>query len=278
VTRYACALCGLLLWFGVIAAAWADDQRLCDDAVLDRLGRQYAIADLRHPIDENDAGPGSVVAEDCRVWPHKDAIQLAAIAYSRSAADVPVGERELGLIVAMLDRASGRLVAGTTDSISEDAVTLLMEGTLRIDTARYDLAPNVRAFGMSIRSMARGASCPDGIFNDELRLFVRDGDRLRQVASVFQDDWQQISGSMCNSEEASVMESARVSIGVEKTRSHGYADLRLIANVERSEMPAASQGGEGRTTIRRETRVIRYDGKQYQPDGYGALYFWSSDE
>ncbi len=269
---------GLLFWLGVMvtAPAWAADVMPCDDAMLDRLGRQYTITNLHHPADDNDAGPGVVVAEDCRLWPHNDEIQLAVVAYSRSTADVRVGDRELGLVVAMLDRASGRVIAGNSDAISEDATTLLMAGTLRIDTAPYDLAPNLRAFGVSIHSMARGPSCPDGMFNDELRLLVRNGDRLRQVMSIFQEDWQQISGSVCSDATASVMESARVSIGVEKTRSHGYADLRLIANIERSEIPAASTINEGTTATRRESRVIHYDGKQYQPDGFGALHFWSN--
>jgi hypothetical protein len=283
--RYARVLHGLLFWAAVFVATpgWAaDDASSCDDALLGTLGRHHDIANLRHPANENDAGPGVVVAEACRIWPYDDVTRLAVVAYSRSATNVVEGDRELGLVVAMLDTAATRVIASHTDTITEDAVMLITDSSLRLDTARYDLAPNVRAFGISIGSAARGPSCPDGGANDELRLFVRDGVRLRQVLSIFQDDWRQVSGSFCNRSEASIQESARVSVGVEKSSRRGFADLRLIAIVERTEMPALSPAelnGEGETTTtRRETRVIRYNGKRYQPDGYDALGFWSDDE
>lgn len=270
---------------GFARAARAAEATPCDDAVLEAVAAHDGIADLRHAARDDDAGPGLVVAEDCRIWPHAPDIRLAAFAWVRSAAEVSPGERDLQLVVAMLDD-DGRVLAEIRDDLPEDAVTRIEQGSLRLDTAAYDLAPGVRAIGLGIDSIAPGPSCPEGLADDELRLFVRDGGTLRQVLSVYREDWVQVSGSVCNAREASVVESARISVGVEKTRSHGYADLRLIAAVERDETaaadPAADSAVEGppetRSTTRRASRVLHYDGRQYRPDGYNALHFWTSDE
>lgn len=252
----------------------------CDRATLASLGEHYAIAALRHAVASDDADARIVVAQTCKPWPYDENILLAAVAYSQSAPEVAPGERQLGLVVAMFDRDSQRWLSGYTDTLEEDAVTELGEGALWLDTARYDLAPGARAIGVVVHSRARGASCPDRHFNDELRLLVRDGERLRPVLVGYLDSWSLIAGEVCSlATQGAITEGARISIGVENERSHGYADLRLIAQVERTETPPASEGGDdnARQGKRKASRVLHYDGDKYSLDAFGNSFFWIND-
>ena len=222
------------------------------------------------------AADGSApAAQACRVWPHDPGITLATVAYPRAGSAEP-GDRALRLAVAMLDSDDGRLLASHHMDVEEDAGFRLGAGGLRLDTARYDLAPGLRAFGVVVRSSAPGPSCPDGRVNDELTLYLREGAALRPVFSTYLETWQRVEGEPCAwaRGERVVTEQAASVVAVEPTSSHGHADLRVIAKVERSVLPAGRPGRDGEATQRRASQVVRHDGRRYDTAVLQNGFFW----
>ncbi|MCD9005645.1 hypothetical protein LDO31_05220 [Luteimonas sp. XNQY3] len=220
------------------------------------------------------AGDGvPLVAEACRVWPFDASLALAAVAYPLPSSDDDA--RVLRLVIAVLGAQEANLLAVHETDLAEDAVFALAEDGLKLDTARYDLARGVRAFGVVVRSAAPGPSCPDGRFNDELTLYVREGRDLRPVFTSYMDFWARVEGEPCswNQDQRLVTEEATFTLGVERSAHNGFADLRVTANVARIESAATSDAE--RTVRRRASRVVRYDGTRYDVDALENGFFWT---
>ena len=219
-------------------------------------------------------GDTPLLAQACRVWPYDPSLALAAFAYPLTPSD-RVGERALRLVIAVLDAQDARLLSVHESDVGEDAVFALAEDGLLLDTARYDLAKDTRAFGVVLRSSAPGASCPDARFNDELTLYVRDGDALRPVFTSHLDFWSRVEGEPCSwaPGQRLVTEETAFTIGVERGAHHGYADLRVTANVMRVETVTGSNREE--TARRRDSRVVRYDGTRYDTGPLERGFFWT---
>ncbi|WP_235974341.1 hypothetical protein [Luteimonas deserti] len=214
-----------------------------------------------------------IVAQACRVWPYDESLALAAVAYAPPG-QTAIGERALRLVIAMLDAQSSDVLAVHEREIGEDAAFALLEGGVLLDTARYDLAQGTRAFGVVLRSSAPGPSCPDGRFNDELTLYVREGRALRPVFASHMDFWTRVRGEPCSWARGQhlVTEEAAFTIGVERGRRHGFADLRVTADVARIE---TTDGDEDRLVRRRASRIVRYDGTRYDVDALENGFFWT---
>lgn len=129
------------------------------------------------------------MAAACKSWPDDSALSVVTLAYRDAEDTTPEGERNLNWLVAKVDAQSGQLRERHDDYLGEDAALEIDAGSLWLDTARYHLAPGVRAFGVVMRSVARGASCPDAGFNDLLTLVMPQGPRLRPVFSTYLYSW-----------------------------------------------------------------------------------------
>ncbi|MCC8619015.1 hypothetical protein [Xanthomonas vesicatoria] len=208
-----------------------------------------------------------MVAQTCKPWPNDPAIRLAAIAFAGDAQTSP-GERDLELRVAMLDAASGKVLAFYAQDMGEDAAFELAADSLRLDTARYDLAKGVRAIGVVVHSAARGPSCPDFYSNQALTLLVREGRSLRPVLQRDLYAWQRVKGEPCSWGKGGVItETAKVAVSMAPQVHAGYADIVLTANVVTMETAPGSDTDTERT--RRVRQVLRYDGKRYVPAAGG---------
>ncbi|MGN5513832.1 hypothetical protein E1J23_03215 [Xanthomonas gardneri] len=203
------------------------------------------------------------VAQTCKPWPNDAAIRLAAIAFAGDAQTVP-GERDIELRVAMLDAASGKVLAFYAQDMGEDAAFELDADSLRLDTARYDLAKGVRAIGVVMHSAAHGPSCPDFYSNQALTLLVREGRSLRPVLQRDLYAWQRVKGEPCSVGKSDVItEVANLSLSMAPQAHAGYADIVLTANVSTAENVADSDTITERT--RRVRQVLRYNGQRYVP-------------
>lgn len=221
-----------------------------------------------------------IVAQACRVWPYDASLALAAVAYPMPGSD-RIGGRQLRLVVAMLGAEDARLLAVHESDLAEDAAFALTGDGLLLDTARYDLAKGVRAFGVVLRSAAPGPSCPDGRANDEMTLYVREGETLRPVFTSNLDFWARVEGEPCSwaPGQRLVTEEARFTIAVQPTAHHGFADLRVQSNVARTETVTGSD--RETSSQRRDSRVLRYDGSRYDTSALQNGFFWTqapSDE
>jgi hypothetical protein len=129
--------------------------------------------------------------------------------------------------------------------------------------ARYHLAPGVRVLGVVVRSVARGASCPDAGFNDLLTLMVPEGPRLRSVFATYLYSWTTVRGTSCVMDSDFQSERAELTLGLGPKQAHGYADLLVTAHVRESRQEPV---------LRKVSTTVRYDGKQYPFDQYPV--FW----
>lgn len=200
----------------------------------------------------SSAGIGKfpVIAAACKPWPHDRNILLSAYAFGTD------DEESKTLVVATLDATTRRVLSSYQIVVGEDASTHFGARSLTIDAAPYQLAQGVRAFGVRFASDARGASCPDGIWGDELTLFVADGKALRPVLQGMPMTHSQTrKGSFCSATPDVVFDEAKLTLGMSGASSHGYADLQVSARI--------TQNGEGPAKTERYT--LRYDGKEYLP-------------
>lgn len=239
-------------------SACAEDPQQCDGTMLNRLASQLGQTAWHQPDDEQ---PGTLVAATCKPWPDDSNQTVVALAYDKNGEGNQVDGRSLVMLLGKADTQSGKLTALYREDGEEDASWELNRRALRIDTARYHLAPGVRAFGVITYSSARGPNCPDFNYNNLLTLVVPDGKTLRPVLKVYLDQWMQITGNTCSSSEASQSESAQITLSMGKEISHGFADIILTAQVSGDE-------GQKRTV----KKVLRYDGKRYPLEEYAI--FW----
>ncbi|WP_271106021.1 hypothetical protein [Pseudomonas tohonis] len=186
----------VLLACAVLAnPAQARDPQPCSAPLVKALAKQLGQSGWTAP--ESD-GEGPLVAAACKPWPDDKAQSVVALAYVRPGDEgVAQGERSLALLVAKVDGRSGALLERYDSTLDEDAATEVSGDSLWLDTARYHLAPGVRAFGLVFDSTARGASCPDGGSDEELTLFAPAGKALRPVLKAYLSEWTTIKGTLC---------------------------------------------------------------------------------
>lgn len=248
------ALCLLPLY------AEARQQQPCDGAMLEALAKQLGQHDWAVP---NSRGDGPLVAAACKPWPDDPTLSVVALAYRDAEDTTPTGERNLNWLVAKVDAQSGQLRERHDDYLGEDAALEIDAGSLWLDTARYHLTPGVRAFGVVVRSVARGASCPDAGFNDLLTLLVPEGPRLRPVFSTYLYSWTTVRGTSCVMDSDFQSERAELTLGLGPKQAHGYADLLVTAHVRE---------GRQEPVLRKVSTTVRYDGKHYPFDQFPM--FW----
>lgn len=244
-------------------AAQPADSVPCTSGTLERL-EQHRLGTVE------DRARMDVVASACKTWPFDESVLLAVATFG-DPEGIP-GERMLYGVTAMLSAADGEVLASHAEEIGEDAATAVGEHAYRLDTARYDLADGVRAFGVVFTSSAEGASCPDGGANEQLTLYVREGARLRPVLSTYLDGWETIRGDICGSVDERVIDLFHTVLQIEPTRQHGWADITLSTRVER-------EVGSDAPYYRRTARhTIRYNGTLYQLDPSRTLLHLDSQD
>lgn len=243
--------------------AQARDPQPCAAPLVKALAKQLGQSGWTTPDSD---GEGPLVAAACKPWPDDKAQSVVALAYVRPGDEgVAQGERSLALLVAKVDGRSGALLERYDSTLDEDAATEVSGDSLWLDTARYHLAPGVRAFGLVFDSTARGASCPDGGSDEELTLFAPAGKALRPVLKAYLSEWTTIKGTLCINDPDFMTESAKVTLDLARTSSNGFADLVLAAKV-------TGDSAAGEKYLRTVRKTLKYDGKQYPHETFPR--FW----
>ena len=159
------------------------------------------------------------------------------------------------LIIARLDKQQILQKYHSTEEI--DAAFDISEGSFRIDTARYKLAQNVRAFGVRFNSSARGPSAPEAGYSNELALFINDNGELRTVFDYPMSVWQ--FADPINNRD---IQSAEMTLSVAKQQHNGFYDL--VLNTKLSYKKESETQSVKRTSKTEQVR-FEYDGQRYQP-------------
>ena len=226
----------------------------CAAPVLALLARQLQVDHFvpgRNAFGRDPAGV--ILSSTCKRMPDDPRLTLAAVAWDAGRTD------SKSLVLAIVDEASASVVASMKDEIYEDAVTQVHNGSLRLDTAAYVLAPGVRAFGLDISSDNPG--CGDDGLGPQRSLYVRDGASLRPVVAGLQlSQYRYVRGNQarCVSDpkeaETAIVENFKVTIGLGGAGRGGWRELVMTATSSRSD------GRPGRAPL--QVRVP-YDGDAY---------------
>lgn len=246
--------CGL--GAGPASAATGSDagRQPCGQALLTLAGKHVGVDGWSHA--ENG---GLVLASACKAWPGDKSRIIAAIAWESGDPD------DKGLLVALLDPARSTVIAAYSGVIPEDAAMTVGPGTLRIDTARYDLAPGVRAFGLDMAtSFSQG--CVDGGGGPARTLFVQDGKTIRPVLERFDvQSWRYVKGgpSCVAPAKDELIETTWHDIGIGKAVHHGFSSLRITSR--------SFYDGSPKPVRKPESYDMHYDGKAYRRPASGAM-------
>jgi hypothetical protein len=198
------------------------------------LGRELKVAHFApSPNDFGKDSAGVVLATSCRRMPDDPRLTLAAAAWDAHEEDAR------SLAVAIVDEAAGSVVALERERIDEDPTMRVNNGSLRLDTAPYLLAPGVRAFGLDV--FGDDASCGDGGLGPRRTLYVREGRVLRPVLeglTISEYTWLQGNQPRCSPPDdkvPAISESYDVTIGLGEPGREGWRDLVLTVTPRRDD-------------------------------------------
>ncbi len=121
------------------------DTQRCDTSTINLIGKHFGIPDFSYPAEEMYRGTKNlIVADACKPWPQNKSQTIAIFAYNNNI------EYERALIIALVNTKKRQVIASYKGAISEDAAMTIGKDSMLIDTSRYQLAPNVRAFGLEL--------------------------------------------------------------------------------------------------------------------------------
>ena len=226
----------------------------CESGLAERM---HAKLYPKRPLDERLAA--------CKVWPAFPGRSIVVLPLPRETTDRGAKVYDLELLLIQRpdngnterDTVIGRIFQ--PEALDEDSATAIQD--IRIDTARYVLSADTRAFGLRVRyrSTAPGSS----VASESIRLYVHHGSKLRQVLQEVELDHD--SGgwdSTCTGR----LEKLRTMLSVGKSSSNGYADLQLARTLVQSQAQLQEDQGCAEKTLpaRFNTVTLRYDGERYR--------------
>lgn len=241
-------LAALLL--GITAAGTA--HAACESGLAERM---HAKLHPQRELDERLAA--------CKAWPAFPGRSIVVLPLVKAAGE---GMRLLDLELLLIQRPdNGNTERDTVvarlfqpEALTEDAVAIQ---DIRIDTARYTLASDARAFGLRVRY--RGSSRANPFASETLRLYLPHGSKLRPVLEELELDrdsgeWD----TQCNGR----FEQLRTQVSVGRTGSNGLADLLLSRTLKKSHAQMHEDGDcrEAGGPARFSTATLHYDGERYK--------------
>ena len=250
----------VVILFGITTNAFsADETQSCDVDVVKIVGMFLKLNNVFGY--KNSSSEGVIVAMACKLSPQNKNIVIASFVYDLFDESHPAREGEKELIVTLVNVKTKQVISNYQETIFEDSLTGVGESSLKIDTARYYLNKNTRAFGLIFNSSAHGANCADNNWGNELNLFVQKGNSLQKILSFPMQFTHFVRGcpAVMNPDDIEV-KFAFLTIDVQKTSNNGFADLLLTAHINDGD----AQDLKPKPTD--ERCMLRYDGKFYVKD------------
>lgn len=196
----------------------------------------------------------------CKINPADPAETIVAIGPDEESGENAWAE------LAIVNTATHQVIAaGDAQLVNRSGPEDAGVAPLHIDTARYNLANGVRAFGL-VAQDDYSPNCGDGFPGPALYLYVREGSRVRPVLKgLYLSETRLIErvGDMCsaavNLGTPDITGTKILSIAIAPSSSHGYHDLRITADCSRE--PALDDSHPRRAPA--PSRLLRYNGKEY---------------
>ncbi|MFJ2479991.1 hypothetical protein ACIOWE_06930 [Pseudomonas sp. NPDC087598] len=215
-----------------------------------------------------DCTPPAVEGEDmsaCKDWPAYPGLTISAATRFQRGTVEALATHDLDLSV---------LKEGQPNPIAayQQPAAFVMDGVrlseLKIDTARYKLTPDLRAFGL--RATLTNGSRLNPLEEHQLSLYVRDGETLRPVLRQlvvyeYGGEWD----DNCAGERFEISRT----VDIAKTSSHGYADLIVKTQETGTTNVVEGDTCEDKISVSKPVlTTLRYDGKTYVlPPGFKGL-------
>lgn len=224
----------------------------CDDAT--SIVVEYYRLSEKQELDRND-----MVSRDCKISPTQTDDLLFAAVHDLPGDKLSSTKKS---IIAIIDTRSKQVVASHHGTIHHDGTICAPTYRISLDTAAYQLTPELRAVGYRIKNSGSCPKCTEE--NDKLSLFVMEGKGLRPVLENLAMQTDRIVGKCSGFEKSkdSYMEVAFLTLGVEREQSHGYADLLLKTTIG---FATSTNDGREFPDMKPAYFRLRYDGKQYRP-------------
>jgi hypothetical protein len=240
-----------------LSALAGDSPQVCDLSVYETLSQELHIGPLS--TDSNTA-PGYIVASTCKRWPYKPHLLITVVAYDEQK------ESEKQVVIALIDTRTNQLISHLKNRFDEDPSAGIGRNSFSIDTAQYQLAKDVRAFGVRFRNVARGANCPGRDWGDELTLYAFAGNSISSVFSLPLEVTQVHQGclSMQIDGVAFEAEHAEISIGLGRQSKNGLANLVAQSRISVEAAEAADSKLKNHES-RLEAHTFQFDGQRYRP-------------
>ena len=227
--------------------AFDETKQPCASSIIELVGKHIAVNNFKSRDADNG---GVVIAMDCKTLPTDSSKQIAIFAYDAAI------EYEKNFVVAIIDKSKLKVDSIYKDKIQEDASLTLGGSSLQIDTARYQIAKGIRAFGVDIDTVFR-QGCVEGGFGSERRLYAPNHNEIKPILEGFYiSSWSYTKGGVaCNGGMGDQStEYFSYSIAVGNKSSKGMKNLQIIGkSSDRKRRPF--------------TYMLRYDGDKYPTDG-----------
>lgn len=250
-------------------ALLTNDQRRCNAI---RVGAAFAgrtTIDFRPRQYE-----GNLIDLVCKPHPLDASLMIAAFFHDLKDGQGNVIENDKngvpakGFVVAVIDSKRDKLVRQYRSTVTEDATTRIDSFALRLDTARYNLAAGVRAFGVRM-SISHSPNCAEGGDGEYLWLFVEEGRHLRPVLKNFpMSYWAIIHGApACGPEPGGyTMDNVTLTLAVSAIKTNGWHDLEVVAQ-HVIEIWSGDEESPGKREVKMQAlENLRSNGKTYPSD------------
>ncbi|MFZ1875134.1 MAG: hypothetical protein WAU54_20510 [Chania sp.] len=232
---------------GVLALSLVSCSALADcEALLQDLAKPFAAKLTSNPE-----------LSTCKVWPYAPDKTIAVLMLEPKVKEDP-DFTDYDVAVYVVDSQSGKVLASKyhPKAIMDDAI---FTDRVTIDTARYQLSPEVRAFG--VRFSHRGSSSVNPFRVERLNLYTLKNHQLALVLNnLTMDELRGEWDGQCTGE---IDETRRV-LALGPLSHHGYRDLELQETANHTEsVKKGDDCVDSKKTSVKTQSALMFDGKRY---------------
>jgi len=206
---------------------------------------QVAIR-MKYTLDKTPSADGALF--ECKDAPGESGIVLVAFVTKSTAADASTDGTPYDLQLLNVKAADQSMLSRIVQHRAFWADETDIHG-FRIDTAPYQLAPNVRAFGIRWNTGNPSKEM------ETLTLFVADGNTFRDVLALDTRSGEHVA---C---QGDLTEST---LSIAPSTHHGYADLNVRAVRTEGSTDTGDCNGKSQQVRTVQKYSLRYDGTQYR--------------
>lgn len=236
-----------------------EERPTCNRVLLGAFLSDELEVSFAGPQDESPDYP-RMIDLTCKPHPLNPNLTLLALFHELRETPNTDGNSYRGFVMAVVDIKRRQLIRVYRDRILEDAGTRISEYSLSLDTAPYNIAPKLRAFGVRM-NIGYSPRYADGGESDYLTLFIERGKTLRPIIqNMPMSSWQMVGDTArCfdDAETGCAIENKAVRLALASTYTNGWRDLDVITTT-------SIGNGDGAKTHAHMTGKLRAKGGIYR--------------